>query len=94
MRVSRAQRRVNQGATIAIDPRTGDVFVAWRRFGLDAPADADGIMVARLPVGAQGSSTRRGARASSEAARAWHAICRSFEHRKQAVIRFRRAERR
>ena len=53
MRVSRAEDQINQGASITIDPRTGAVYVGWRRFDpnvLDA-IDLDAVMVARLPFG-------------------------------------------
>ena len=48
VRVNNATDRVNQGATMAIDPRTGDVYIAWRRFA--NPTDTtstDGMQVAR-----------------------------------------------
>jgi hypothetical protein len=45
VQISRPEDPVNQGATIAIDPATGAVHVAWRQFGLSATA-ADAIMVA------------------------------------------------
>ncbi len=57
IRVSSPQDPINQGSTIAIDPRTGAVYVAWRRFSPFAtaqnpnPADEDAMMVARLPFG-------------------------------------------
>jgi hypothetical protein len=42
---------VNQGATIALDPRTGTVYVVWRRFkwplGSNTPAERDAILIAR-----------------------------------------------
>ncbi len=47
-RVSDAGDRINQGATIAIDPRDGTVHVAWRRFaGGVASGQADGILTAQ-----------------------------------------------
>jgi len=45
VQISRAEDRINQGATIAIAPATGDVFVAWRR--LDLTGDNDAIAVVR-----------------------------------------------
>ncbi len=40
--------RINQGASIAIDPRNGNVQVAWRKFASDAtPGETDAIMAAR-----------------------------------------------
>ena len=61
------QDRVNQGATIAIDPRNGAVFVAWRRFDPDLTDnnDLDAMMVARAAASAPANSTRRAARTSS-----------------------------
>lgn len=38
VQISDPAHKVNQGATIAIDPRTGVVHVAWRQFGLDVNA--------------------------------------------------------
>jgi len=37
---------VNQGASIAIDPASGAVYVAWRRFKTDK-GDADGFLIAK-----------------------------------------------
>ena len=54
IRVSDPKDHVNQGTSIAIDPRTGTVFVSYRRFDPDLTdnTDLDAMMVARLPVGA------------------------------------------
>lgn len=41
----------NQGATIAIDPNTGSVYVAWRRFA--SATDADAIMFSKSADGGQ-----------------------------------------
>jgi parallel beta-helix repeat protein len=42
---------INQGATIAVDPRAGTVYVAWRRFGWPrppaTPQEGDAIILAR-----------------------------------------------
>jgi hypothetical protein len=47
MRLSRPEDRINQGASIAIDPRTGQVYVAWRRIAV-TPTDApDAILVVK-----------------------------------------------
>jgi len=57
IKVSRPEDPINQGATLAIDPRNGSVYLAWRRFSLSAtplnpnPAAIDAIMVTRLPFG-------------------------------------------
>jgi len=48
--------KVNQGATIAIDPSTGAVHVAWRQFGLSATAP-DAVTITTAPAG--GRSFRR-----------------------------------
>jgi uncharacterized repeat protein (TIGR02543 family) len=48
---------LNQGATIAVDPRgNGHVFVAWRRFATDAvdPAQSNAIVMARSTNGGKG----------------------------------------
>lgn len=50
IQVSRPEDPVNQGATIAIDPITGAVYVAWRRFALDGNGQ-DAIMVAKSAGG-------------------------------------------
>ncbi len=54
IRVSRPEDRINQGSSIAIDPRTGAVYIGYRRFDPDLTdnVDLDAIMVARLPFGA------------------------------------------
>ncbi len=49
VQLSNPADKVNQGATVAIDPRSGGVYVAWRQFGLTA-ADTDAVMVARMPA--------------------------------------------
>ncbi len=46
VQLSPATDLLNQGASIAIDPLSGDVYVAWRRFAT-ADGDSDAIMVAR-----------------------------------------------
>ncbi len=46
-RVNRREDRVNQGVTLAVDPRNGDVLIAWRQFAPTASADGDGLMAAR-----------------------------------------------
>ena len=50
IQVSKPEDPVNQGATIAIDPVTGTVYVAWRRFALDGNGQ-DAIMVAKSSGG-------------------------------------------
>ena len=45
--LSRAQDQINQGSTIAIDPRSGAVIVAWRRFSTPGTTDGDALTVAR-----------------------------------------------
>ncbi|MEP7119116.1 MAG: exo-alpha-sialidase, partial [Acidobacteriota bacterium] len=50
MRVSNTADALNQGATIAVVPQSGDVFVAWRRFATATALDADAVMVARLAI--------------------------------------------
>jgi parallel beta helix pectate lyase-like protein len=45
VQVSSSADPVNQGSTLAIDPRTGTLYLAWRRFSADGTDDA--IMVTR-----------------------------------------------
>ena len=45
--LSRSQDPINQGTTIAIDPRTGAVIVAWRTFASPGGSDTDSIVAAR-----------------------------------------------
>ena len=47
VRLSRPQDPVNQGATIAINPVNGDVYVAWRRLTAPGATDSDAYLVAR-----------------------------------------------
>jgi hypothetical protein len=45
MRISRAEDRVNQGASIVIAPNTGDVYIAWRRIDLAPDGEEDHAIV-------------------------------------------------
>jgi hypothetical protein len=45
LRISSLDDPINQGATLAIDPRNGSIFIAWRRFTADGTDDT--IMVTR-----------------------------------------------
>ncbi len=45
--ISRSQDPINQGSTIAIDPRTGAVIVAWRSFASPGGSNTDSITAAR-----------------------------------------------
>jgi hypothetical protein len=45
LRISSLNDPVNQGATLAVDPRNGSVFIAWRRFSADGTDDT--VMVTR-----------------------------------------------
>ncbi|HEU4937884.1 MAG TPA: pentapeptide repeat-containing protein [Vicinamibacterales bacterium] len=47
VRLSAADGSINQGATIAIEPNTGAVTVAWRRFTRPGSTQTDAIMVAQ-----------------------------------------------
>ncbi len=40
VRLNSASERANQGATMAVDPRNGNVFIAWRQFDLTGDNDA------------------------------------------------------
>ena len=50
VRLSAADGSINQGATIAIEPNTGAVTVAWRRFTRSGSTQTDAIMVAQSLV--------------------------------------------
>jgi uncharacterized repeat protein (TIGR01451 family) len=80
--LSRRADRVNQGATIAIDPSDGDVYVTWRRFGL-AAGESDGIMVARLPHNGRLQEASWARRFNH---RAWERKRDVFEHRKRRLV--------
>ena len=45
--ISRSRDPINQGSTIAIDPRSGAVIVAWRSFASPGGSDTDAINAAR-----------------------------------------------
>jgi len=49
VQLSNPADKVNQGATVAVDPKTGAVYVAWRQFGMTV-TDTDSVMVAKMPV--------------------------------------------
>ncbi len=83
MRVSRSTDAINQGATIAIDPVDGDVFVAYRRFATPAAPTADAVMVARLPVGQMAFGPAGMTRALPRTDSPTAALERIFEHRKK-----------
>ncbi len=63
VRISDPSHKVNQGATIAVDPATGVVHVAWRQFGLD-DASPDAIMTVVPTVTAVTSGPGRNARST------------------------------
>ncbi len=52
VQISDPAHKVNQGATIAVDPSTGAVHVAWRQFGLTATAP-DAIMTVSPDISAK-----------------------------------------
>jgi parallel beta-helix repeat protein len=57
MKVSRDDDPSNQGSTIAVDPKNGHIYVAWRRFSAPSAPNRDGIMVAKLPTGGKKFNT-------------------------------------
>ena len=83
LRVSRSTDAINQGATIAIDPADGDVFVAYRRFATPEAPTADAVMVARLPLGQMAFGPAGMARALPRTDSPTAALDRIFEHRKK-----------
>ncbi len=80
--ISNPTDRVNQGATIAIDPSDGDAFVTWRRFGL-AAGESDGIMVYRFPRAGKGAGPSW---ARKFKAQAWQRDREVFEHRNRQLV--------
>ena len=66
IQISRSADLINQGATIAIDPGDGSVYVAWRRFASPAtpqsPAQSDAMLVVRSVDGGQSFSAAMVAR--------------------------------
>lgn len=57
--ISRPEDKVNQGATIAIDPRNGAVHVAWRQFGLSETAPDAMMMTSSQGAGKAFDRPRR-----------------------------------
>ncbi len=59
VQISDPAHKVNQGATIAVDPATGVTHVAWRQFGMDA-ASPDAVMTTTIdPVTRKGRKPRQ-----------------------------------
>ena len=83
MRVSQPADRINQGASLAISPATGDLFVAWRRFASPTTPDADAIMVSRLRVNGGSFDAPGKARGLRRTGPVAEALDRIFEHRKK-----------
>jgi len=52
LRISTPAQSINQGAALAIDPPTGNVYVAWRQFATSGPpAQSNAINVAKVTGG-------------------------------------------
>jgi hypothetical protein len=55
LRLSTAGQRLNQGASVVVDPPTGNVYVAWRQFAVGFPGDTgyqpNAIKVAKVTGG-------------------------------------------
>ncbi len=81
--VSRLVDHINQGATIAIAPQSGDVFVAWRRFASPNAPDADAIMVSRFRINAASADPPVRARWFRRIGSVTEALDRIFEHRRR-----------
>ena len=45
LRLNSSSERANQGATMAVDPRNGNVYIAWRQF--DLTGDNDAVMAVK-----------------------------------------------
>ena len=83
MRVSQPADAINQGASLAIAPATGDLFVTWRRFATPTAVDADAVMVSRLRVNASSCDAPGRARGLRRTGPVGDALERIFEHRKR-----------
>lgn len=83
MLVSRLIDHINQGATIAIAPQSGDVFVGWRRFASPTQPDADAVMVSRLRVNGSSFDAPGWARWFRRLGPLGEALERIFEHRRR-----------
>jgi len=84
IKVSRPEDAINQGSSLTIDPRTGAVYVGWRRFDPDLTDtnDLDGVMVARLPFGATRVDTpNRAYKFPKPTRKVGRQLHRLFEHR-------------
>lgn len=65
VQISDPAHKVNQGATIAVDPSTGVVHVAWRQFGLTATAP-DAIMTVTPDLTTTTTTTKKGSAAAAK----------------------------
>jgi hypothetical protein len=83
MRVSSAADAINQGAALAIDPGTGNVFVAWRRFATATAPDADAVMMARLRINGGSFDAPGRARGLRRMTPVAETLDRIFEHRRR-----------
>ena len=83
MRVTSTTDAINQGATLAIAPSTGDVFVAWRRFSTPTVTDLDAVMVARLRINGNSFDAPGKARGLRRTTPDSEAAEKIFEHRKR-----------
>jgi hypothetical protein len=60
VKLNTSTERANQGAAMAIDPRNGDVYIAWRQFDLSTDdSGTDALMIAKY-VRAAGALTTPG----------------------------------
>jgi hypothetical protein len=80
--ISRAEDRINQGATIAIAPRSGAIYVAWRRIASAASGDTDAILVSMASSAGKKFSAPGVARKFPRDKKAGFNPARYFEHKK------------
>ncbi|OFW24140.1 MAG: hypothetical protein A3G21_20500 [Acidobacteria bacterium RIFCSPLOWO2_12_FULL_66_21] len=81
-RVTNNDGTLNQGATIAIDPTTGTVYVAWRRFTRSGQSAQDAMMVARSVTLGRNFEGPKVARRMPRGKKLGLLIGRILEHRK------------
>ncbi len=83
MRVTNPGDQINQGASLAVSPQTGDLFVAWRRFATPTLTESDAVMVSRLRINGSAFDAPGRARGLRRTGPVAEALERIFEHRKK-----------
>jgi hypothetical protein len=82
VRVSKLEDPINQGATIAINPIDGAIYVAWRRITPPNSTDGDALVIARSSNQGRKFSNPGVARRFPRGRKLGLSVERYFEHRK------------